>query len=72
MPKATTTEEKTPATATELLPKHFKKVADELIEVHGKEIASRILATAATMIAYPGSENMTNGLYMAACFQVQK
>lgn len=64
MPK--TAEEK--KSAADLLPRHFKSLADELIEVHGKEKASRILANAATMIAYPGSENMTGGLYMAACF----
>lgn len=58
-------EKKTPA---DLLPRHFKSLADELIEVHGKEKASKILANAATMILYPGSENMTGGLYMAACF----
>jgi hypothetical protein len=64
MPK--TTEEK--KSAADLLPRHFKSLADELIEVHGKEKASKILANAATMIRYPGSENMTAGLYMAACF----
>lgn len=60
MPKSET------KSAAELLPRHFKALADELIEVHGKEGASAILQHAGTMIAYPGAENMTGGLYMAA------
>lgn len=64
MTKTKTTEEK--AETLNLLPRHFRQLADELIEVHGKEKASAILKHASTMIAYPGAERMTAGLYFAA------